>query len=67
MKTPSPQAIELIASMSSQGYTPRQIKELMNDKSYIRVKGISSLLADEIHSFMCKNWEAIVFYCRSSR
>lgn len=67
MKKPSNEAIELIATMSSMGYTPRQIKELMNDSTYLRVMGISEALSSEIHTFMSKNWEAIVFYCRSSK
>lgn len=67
MKEPSPQAIELISSFSAMGYAPGQIKELMQDKSFLRVKGISKALSSEIYSFMCDNWEAITFYCRASR
>lgn len=67
MKAPSPQAIELISSLSAMGHAPRQIKELMEDSSYLRVNSIPEALSSEIHTFMCKNWEAIVFYCRSSK
>lgn len=67
MKKPSPQAIDLISTMSLQGYTPRQIKELMFDASYLRLKGISNALSSEIYTFMDENWEAVCFYCRSSR
>lgn len=67
MKAPSSQAIELISSMSSQGYTPKQIKDLMFDGSYLRHKGISKALSSEIYTFMLENWEAVSFYCRSSK
>lgn len=67
MKKPSSQAIELIATMSTMGYTPKQIKDLMCDASYLRLKGISKALSSEIYTFMLENWEAVSFYCRSSK
>lgn len=52
-------AIELINDLVSKGFSPKQIKEAMEDGEYLKEAGISQELSEEIHSFLCENWEPI--------
>lgn len=55
----SNEARDLICALHSKDFSPKQIMDVMEDGEYLKKSGISSELAEEIHSFMCDNWKAI--------
>jgi hypothetical protein len=52
METLSIEAKEIIDDLFEKGYTPREIKNAMEDGAYLKEAGISQELSEEIHSFL---------------
>lgn len=59
MENLSNDAKALIRSLLREGFSPRQIKNAMEDGEYLKRVGISQELTDEIHFFLCNNWGSI--------
>lgn len=53
-------ALTVIHQMFAMGFLPIQIKELMEDNTYLKHMGISPELAKEIHFSLCSNWKKVL-------
>jgi hypothetical protein len=53
-------AINTINELVSKGYTPKQIKDTMEDGEALEELHISGEIAEEIHSFLCENLNKIL-------
>lgn len=49
----------LIIELTGDGFSPKQIKDAMEDGEYLKKAGISQKISEEVHFFLCSNWETI--------
>ena len=54
MKNLSIEAKEIINDLFEKGYTPREIKNAMEDGAFLESARISQEIAEEIHNFLSK-------------